>query len=95
MMLIAHEFLAFWLLYTGFCRAVKMGPQTELAIRMAFWALDIAAAIAVFAPARGWEPDYVSVILLLAINVVQTTTAMFWRQKAPEQFARAATEETA
>ena len=87
--------LGAWLLYTGFCRAVKMGPHTDRAIRWAFGALDASAVFAIVAPFRGWSSDYVALAILIGTVVVQTTTAQYWRIKIPEQFQNGAGKEGA
>ena len=76
-------------------RTHQMGPHTDRAIRWAFGILDAAAILAIVAPLRGWNSDFVVLGLLIGIVVVQTTTAQYWRVKIPEQFESAAGKEGA
>lgn len=85
-MILIHEFLAAVLLYSCFCRAVRMSKRTHQAIRLAFWAESIAAVIAFFAPFTGWQPDSVTMALLLGGTSVQLVTALFWIDGVPVHF---------
>jgi hypothetical protein len=84
--IIAHEFLSAFLFYTCFCRSVKMSADTVREIRLAFWALSISSVIAMFAPLRGWRPDYVTLALLAGICIVQYTTARYWIHGTPNNY---------
>lgn len=87
MMMLVHEVFATILLYTCFCRAVKMDVSTALAIRLAFWGLGMAATVSIFAPiVWGWTPDSVSLALLISITTLQTVTSTYWRNEIPPQF---------
>lgn len=89
--LIAHEALSLALFYSCFCRAVHMSTATRVPILLAFWLLGAASVLAVFAPVviPGWQPDYVTLALILAILVVQYTTAYYWRNcYPPTQFLK-------
>lgn len=86
-LLIAHEILAAILFYTCFCRAVKMNGRVRKDVLAAFWILGIVSSIAIFAPmAFGWEPDCMSVVLLLAVVIVQIVTSAHWRDGIPKEF---------
>ena len=85
-MLWLHCTLCLLLLWSGYCRAVRMTGRTRRDIRLAFWSLSVAAAAALSAPLRGWSPDWPTTALLLAIVAVQYTTALHWRAGVPESF---------
>ncbi len=88
-LLTIHEVLSVLLLYSCFCRSVKMSQATtEREIRLAFWALSIVAVISVFGPIRGWRPDFMHIILLIAFTTVQFSTAKFWRYSIPAAFRK-------
>jgi len=86
MMLALHTLLCVALLWSGYCRAIRMNHTTRRDIRLAFWSLSVAAAAALSAPFRGWSPDWPTEALLLAIVAVQYTTALHWRHGVPESF---------
>ena len=81
-----HWLLCGLLLWSSYCRAVKMSGRTRRDIRLAFWSLVIATAGVASAPLRGWTPDWPTTALLLAIVAVQYTTALHWRHGVPESF---------
>lgn len=88
LMVYIHEFLAIFLFYTCFCRSVKMNSNTIREIRLAFYGLSLAAVVSIFAPMRGWRPDWIHIIMLLAINIVQYTTSKFWHHSLPSSFEK-------
>jgi len=86
-MLIIHEAFAVLLLYTCFCRAVKMNSGTRRTVRLAFYALSLSALLCVFAPLTfKWRPDFVSLALLVAVVIVQMVTSSYWRDGIPQHF---------
>jgi len=90
LLLVVYEALAFFLLYTCFCRAVKMSKQTtSTEIRLAFYALSLSAIFTALAPFRGLQPDSAHIALLIAICTVQAATARHWRHQLPESFRKA------
>lgn len=86
MMMLAHEVLSWALLWTCFCRAVRMHSGTRRDVRLAFWSLSLASVASICAPVRGWQPDGVTLCLLLGIVAVQLTTALYWQRTVPESF---------
>ena len=86
MMLVLHCLLCLLLLWSGYCRAIRMSARTRRDVRLAFWALSLAAAAALSAPLRGWIPDWPTIALLLGIVAVQYTTALHWQAGVPESF---------
>ena len=85
---IVHELLALLLGWSCFCRATRMsGRSTRRDVRLAFWALAIAAVVAMFAPAIwDWRPEPVSLVLLIGITVVQSVTSRHWVAGVPHGF---------
>jgi hypothetical protein len=86
MMIAVHTVLSLALLWSGYCRAIRMNHTTRRDIRLAFWALSVAAAAVASAPLRGWMPDWPTEALLLAVVAVQYTTALHWRAGVPDSF---------
>jgi hypothetical protein len=86
-LLITHEILAAMLFYTCFCRAVKTNGTVRVDVLIALWFLGIVSCVSMFAPmAFGWEPDLMSVMLLLGMVIVQVVTAAHWRDGIPKEF---------
>ena len=86
-LLIAHEILAAMLFYTCFCRAVKTNGTVRKDVLVALWFLGSVSSISMFAPlAFGWEPDCMSVLLLLSMVIVQVVTAAHLRYGIPKEF---------
>lgn len=86
-----HVFLSVALFYSQFCRSVKMGPDTNLAVQAAFYSLTVASVVCMFAPVvvPGWKPTIDKLMLLAAILIVQAVTARFWIHGAPRSFSDA------
>ncbi len=83
-----HVVLSLALLYSQFCRSVKMDCNTHGGILAAFYLLTAAAVLSLFAPLvlPGWRPSLDTVALLFAITVVQAATSKFWRTGVPGSF---------
>jgi hypothetical protein len=87
MITVIHEILSLLLLYTCFCRAVRMCTKTDRSVRLAFWTMSMSAVLCAFAPISfNWQPDFVSLALLISTVTVQMVTSSYWRQGVPEQF---------
>ena len=86
-----HEALAGALFYTYFCRAINMDKATtSRGVMLAFWMLGIASVVMIAAPVvSSWKPTIPSLVLLLAICIVQIVTARQWMAGLPEQFKAA------
>lgn len=85
--LVLHMVLCVGLWYSVFCRAVREDKSVLPAIRLAFAFLGGAALLALVAPlVWGWHPDPVTLLLLLAMLVVQLVTARHWRHGVPGQY---------
>jgi len=83
-----HVVLSLALLYSQFCRSVKTDNNTHAGILAAFYLLTVAAVLSLFAPLvlPNWRPSIETIVLLLAISVVQAVTSRFWRCGAPGSF---------
>jgi hypothetical protein len=85
--MIIWELLSLALLWTCFCRSVRTDKTTRLDVRLALWVLGLASLVCVGAPAYGWVPDSVVMMLLAAITLVQITTSVLWRRSVPRPFS--------
>lgn len=87
--LLVHELLAMALLWSCFCRAAMLSSSARLDIRLAFWMLGTTAVWVLFYPLIWpWQPDAVSLALLLSIVVVQFVTSFHWKGGVPRAFKR-------
>ncbi len=88
-MIYIHEILSAFLFYSCFCRSLKMSKETTiLEIRLAFYCLAITSVVSIFAPLQGFEPNYLVVMLLSAISIVQYTTSKYWKSSPPIKFTK-------
>lgn len=90
---LVHELLCVALVWSCFCRSVLMDENVRKPVRLAFWFLGFAAiAAAVFPIAFPevplFQPNWLTVLLLLAIVLVQYVTAMFWSGRTPQRFLK-------
>lgn len=88
--MLLHEALAAFLFWGGFCRATLMTRgSTRLDVRLSFFALTLASLVALFAPVLWrWQPDPVSISLLLGICAVQGVTSRHWARGLPAALAQ-------
>lgn len=86
LLLIAHEAACALLFFSVFCRLTKTHRGTLLSIRSAFFVLGVVAATGMAWPILGWPLPWFSVLLALAIVLVQLVTSHYWAQGAPWQF---------
>lgn len=86
--LLVHEAVAGALFYTCFCRAIHMNAEhTRYGVLFAFWMLGLASVVMIAAPiVWGWEPSIPTIVLMLAIIIVQLVTSHFWHAGVPPQF---------
>ena len=80
--------LCLGLVYSSFCRSVRMTKANTIRpVRWAFQSLIAAATTALFAPFLwAYKPDWVTVMLLAAFVWVQWITARHWRYGVPPSF---------
>ena len=82
------EALCLTLLYLVFCRSVMVDSTTTLDTRVALWASGLAALVGVGAPIYNWEPDAVTLSLMVSMLLMQIATAYRWRFGVPDQFTK-------
>lgn len=89
MNILIYEILSCTLFYTCFCRAVKTDETTRLSILLAFWVMSAASVVCIFAPLvfKGYTPDFVTILLLFSIVLVQVVASYHWRHGVPDAFA--------
>lgn len=88
-MLIAHELLCLVLIFTVFCRAVRMDGTVRIDVRLAFFLLGAVACMGVPAPlVLGFYPNAFTLLLLGGIALVQIVTSRYWRRGVPLSFYR-------
>lgn len=78
------------LVVTGFCRAVRMDPETTvLPVSIVIWTLTAAALAAIGAVFAGeFEARWPDVLLVWAMAAVQVVTGALWRDGVPLPFRR-------
>lgn len=87
--LLAHELLCVILIFTVFCRAVRMDHTVRLDVRLAFFLLGVVACIGVPAPLIwGFEPNAFTLLLVGVVALVQTVTSRYWKNGVPLSFYR-------
>jgi multisubunit Na+/H+ antiporter MnhG subunit len=69
------EVLCLALLWTVFCRSVHITKAVRLEIRLAVFAVGLAALFGLGAPAYGWVPDLVVMVIVLAFVLQQLALA--------------------
>lgn len=82
------EAMCLILLYLVFCRSVMVNSTTTLDTRIAVWASGLAALIGLGAPIYAWQPDVVTMSLMVSVLLMQIATAYRWRFGVPEQFIK-------
>lgn len=88
-----HVILSLVLLYSQFCRSVKMhGGATHMPVVIAFYALTAASILSLFAPVvlPGWRPSWDTLALLASITIVQFVTSKYWQHGTPDSFRKEA-----
>lgn len=93
MLTTAHVILSAALLYSQFCRSVKMdGSAAHMPVVLAFYGLTAASILSLFAPVviPGWRPSWETLALLLSIFVLQLVTSRFWHHGTPASFIKEA-----
>ena len=85
---IIHDCLAGALFYTCFCRAIHMDDErTSYGVLFAFWVLGVASVVMIAAPVVSqWRPNVPTLVLMLAIIIVQYVTSRYWRAGVPQPF---------
>ena len=88
MMLIVYLMLSACLWWTCFCRAARMSKRKTIRpVRWAFALLTASATLALYAPfGAGYQPDWVTILLLAGIVSVQVSTSKYWINGVPDNF---------
>jgi hypothetical protein len=84
--LIFWELLCAALFWSVFCRSVRTDTTTRLNVRLALWLVGLASLLGLGAPLYGWQPDAVTIAIVLAVVCMQLVTATYWRRGVPERF---------
>jgi len=85
-MLILWEVLCAALFYSVFCRSVRTNHTTKVDVRVAIFILGLTSLVGLGAPVYGWEPDWIVLLLLFSIVLMQIVTATHWVNKVPDEF---------
>jgi hypothetical protein len=88
--LIVWEAMCLALLWSVFCRSVRASHTTKLDVRLALWAVGVAALAGMAAPVYGWAPDWIVLAIVAAVVVMQVVFAQHWRHGVPPQFVKEA-----
>lgn len=88
--LLIWESLCLALLWSVFCRSVRASHTTRLDVRFGVWSVGVASVIGIGAPAYGWRPDWVVLLIVAAVVVMQVVFAQHWRHGVPPQFVKEA-----
>lgn len=88
MILAIWEALCGVIFWSVFCRSVKVNKTTKLDVRLAIWGVGIASLVGIGAPLYGWMPDPVTIVIVLAIAVMQGVMAQHWRHGVPSHFVK-------
>lgn len=86
--LLTWEAMCLALLWSVFCRSVRADKTTKLDVRLALLAVGTSALAGMAAPAYGWVPDTVTLIIVGAIVFMQAVMAQHWRHGVPTQFVK-------
>ena len=77
------------LVYSGFCRLVHTDRGTRFDVRLAIYALTVAALAALYAAVfANYDPGWPGTVLALAMGVLQGVTARQWPAGVPEVFRK-------
>lgn len=83
-MLIVFEVLCFALLYTTFCRLVKLTNDALRIARAAYTALGGAVIVCMYlAMFRGYTPSGPDCLLLASFALVQIVSSRGWKERYP------------
>lgn len=86
-LILVHELLCAALLYTVFCRSVRSDDSVRVDVRLSFFVLGLVACIGLACPVTwDFQPNAFTLLLLLAIVVVQIATSRHWHHGVPYSF---------
>ena len=84
--LIVWEILCVALFWSVFCRSVRTDITTRLNVRLALLLVGMGSLLGFGAPLYGWEPDPVTLLIVLSVVCMQVVTATYWGHGVPERF---------
>lgn len=84
--LIVWEVLCVALFWSVFCRSVRTNKTTRLNFRLALLLVGLGSLLGFGAPLYGWQPDSVTMIIVLSVVCMQVVTAAYWGHGVPERF---------
>lgn len=84
--LILHEVLCFALIWSAFCRSAVADKSTKPSIRASIFLTGVAASVGIGAPFYGWEPNFVTLLILFSFTAMQISSARLWSNGVPHQF---------
>lgn len=87
-LLLLWEVTCLALFWSVFCRSVLVNKTTRLDIRLSLFAMGIASLVGIAAPLYGWAPDWVVLVIVLAVVIMQGVMAKAWRHGVPRQFTQ-------
>jgi hypothetical protein len=75
------------LAYAGFCRLTRTDKRTLVEVRIAFYALTVAAILGAAAVlVWGYAPGWPSALLASAMASVLAASSRIWREGVPEPY---------
>lgn len=84
---VAFTLLCAVLFWASFSRCVHTSSQTRSVIRASFCVQGSVSIAAGSAPwVCGYQPDWLSILLLASMVFVQLSTSLLWRAGVPAQF---------
>lgn len=87
LLIIAHELLCLVVVYTVFCRFVRMNDSVRIGVRFSFFLLGGVSCLGMAAPlAWGYVPDFFTLALLTGLAMVQWVTSVYWDAGVPYCF---------
>lgn len=84
--LVIWEVLCAALFWSVFCRSVRVDKTTKIDIRVVIFLVGLGALLGLGAPLYGWEPDWVTLLIIGSIAAMQVVTAQHWGSAVPDQF---------
>ncbi len=88
MILAVWYVLMLLLLWSVFYRSALANKTTRFCIRLGLTGTAAGAMVGIAAPLYGWVPDFVTVVIVLAIVNMQVAFAKFWAKGVPSQYTR-------
>ena len=74
------------LLWSIFCRSVRVDKDTRLDVRLALWLLGISSLVGLGAPLYAWSPDLPTLMIVGSVVIYQVVMSQYWYDGVPQQF---------